>query len=73
MIETHEQVLKRLQSRGLYLATHKCWFFAPTMESCGRIYSGEGETNDPERVQGLVEIKRPETVGGFTQFLQAAN
>ena len=29
--------------------------------------------HDPERIRGLVEMRRPETVGELMQFLQAAN
>ena len=29
--------------------------------------------HDPERIRGLIEMRRPETVGELMQFLQAAN
>ena len=49
---------------SLFVTAHK-W--------CGKLYSGTGVRHDPERIQGLVEMRRPETVGELMQFLQAAN
>ena len=73
MVGNLDGVLARLQARGLYAAAHKCRFFATEMKWCGRLYSGEGVAHDPQRVQGLTAMRRPETVGELMQFLQAAN
>ena len=35
--------------------------------------SGQTVSHDPERTQGLSELRRPETAGELMQFLQAIN
>ena len=43
------------------------------MKWCGRMHSGEGATHELERVKGLLDMRRPETVEELMQFPQAAN
>ena len=66
-------VLLRCMGRGLFLAAHKLVLFAKEVKWCGKLYSGTAVRHDPERVRGLVEMRRPETVGELMKFLQATN
>ena len=66
-------VLLRCMERGLFLAAHKLVLFAKEVKWCGKLYSGTAVRHDPERVRGLVEMRRPETVGELMKFLQATN
>ena len=66
-------VVKKLMEVGLFVAAHKVTLYAREVKWCGKLYSGTGVRHDPERIRGLVEMRRPETVGELMQFLQAAN
>ena len=66
-------VLLRCMERGLFLAAHKLVLFAKEVKWCGKLYSGTAVRHDPECVRGLVEMRRPETVGELMKFLQATN
>ena len=66
-------VLLRCIKRGLFLAVHKLVLFAKEVKWRGKLYSGTAVRHDPGRVRGLVEIRRPETVGELINFLQATN
>ena len=68
-----EAVLERLIERGLFAAAHKAVLFRREIKWCGRIYSGEATIQDPARVQGLLDLRRPETGGELMHFLQALN
>ena len=43
------------------------------MKWCGKIFSGQTVSHDPERNQGLSVLRRPETAGELLQFLEAIN
>ena len=73
LIANLRAVLLRFMERGLFLAAHKLILFAKEVRWCGKVYSGSSVRHDPERVRGLVEMRRPATVGELMQFLQAAN
>ena len=64
-------VLLRYMERGLFLAAHKIVLFAKEAKWCGKLYSGTAVRHDPERVRGLVEMRRPKTVGELVKFRQA--
>ena len=66
-------VLLRCMERGLLFAAHKLVLFAKEVKWCGKLYSRTAAKRDPERVCGLVEMRRPETVGELMKFLQATN
>ena len=59
--------------RGLFLAAPKLILFAKEVSCCGWLFSETGIRNDPGRLRGLVEMRRPETVGELMKFLQAMN
>ena len=66
-------VLLRCMESGLFLAAHKLVLFAKEVKWCGKLYSGTAVRHDPERVRGLVEMRRSATVGELMKFLQATN
>ena len=66
-------VVKKLMEVGLFVAAHKATLYTREVKWCGKLYSGTGMRHDPERICGLVEMRRSETVGELMQFLQAAN
>ena len=78
--ETPEILLKRLLAilnllleRSLFATAHKVIFFRKEIKWCGKILSGRTVSHEPERTQGLRELRRPETAGWIMQFLQANN
>ena len=66
-------ILDRLLERGLFAAAHKAVFFRKEIKWRGKILSGQTVSHDPERTQGLSELRRPETAGELMQFPQAIN
>ena len=68
-----DEILGRLESVGLFVAAHKCTFFARELVWCGKVYSDSVVSHDPARIQGLSDMRRPQTASELMQFLQAAN
>ena len=66
-------VVKKLMEVGPFVAAHKVTLYAREVKWCGKLYSGTDVRHDPERIRGLVEMRRPDIVGELMQFLQAAN
>ena len=66
-------VLLRCMEHDLFLAAHKLVLFAKEVKCCGKLYSGTAVRYDLGRVRGLVEMRRPETVGELMKFLQEKN
>ena len=62
--------LLRFMERGLFLAAHKLVLFVKEVKWCGKLYSRTSVRYDPGRVRGLVEMRRPETVGELMKFRQ---
>ena len=50
-----DEILGRLESVDLFVAAHKCTFFARELVWCGNVYSGV-VSHDPARIQGLSDI-----------------
>ena len=73
LLERLERVLTRLMEHGLYAAAHKAVFYREEVRWCGKLYSGRTIRHDPERVQGLTDMRRPETARELQQFLCAIN
>ena len=73
LLDTLDAILARLESVGLFAAAHKCTFFARELVWCGKVYSQGCVSHDPVRVQGLSDMRRPETAAELMQFLQATN
>jgi len=57
----------------LFLAVHKLVLFARELKWWGKVYSKYSMNRDPERIRGLVKMRRPETISELIQFLQVAN
>ena len=51
-----DEVLGRLESVGLFVAAHKCIFFARELVWCGKVYSDGVVSHDPARIQGLSDM-----------------
>ncbi|CAM9954203.1 unnamed protein product [Sphacelaria rigidula] len=45
----------------LYVAAHKCTFFVSELVWCGKLYPHGRVYHDPVRLQGLFDMRRPET------------
>ena len=48
-------------------------FFVKEIKWCGKILFGQTVSHDPERTQGISELRRPETADELMQFFQANN
>ena len=46
--------------------------FSP-VRSCGKVYSQGRVSHDPVRLQGMSDMRRPETAAELMKFLQAMN
>ena len=68
-----DEILGRMESVGLFVAAHKCTFFARELVWCGKVYYDGVVSNDPARIQGLSDMRRHQTASELMQFLQAAN
>ena len=68
-----DEILGWLESVGLFVAAHKCTFFARELVWCGKVYSDGVVSHDPARIQGLSDMRCPQTASELMQFLQAAN
>ena len=68
-----DEILGRLESVGLFVAAHKCTFFARELVWCRKAYSDGVVSHDPASIHGLSDMCRPQTAGEFIQFLQVAN
>ena len=66
-----EAVLGRLTEHGLVAAAHKAVCYQREIKWCGILYSDQATLPDPDRIQGLLELRRPETGGELMHFLHA--
>ena len=70
-----KQVLQRLQENGLTANLPKCEFRKPKMEFYGMVFSKDGIEPDPTKVDALIIMTPPTSVGevqsllGMTNFL----
>ena len=67
------EVLKRLSERGIKLSAKKAVLYAREVKWCGKILSGTGVSQDPERVSGLLDLRKPTTVAELMSFLCSVN
>lgn len=66
-------VLTRLKARGTYAAALKVRLFRREMTWCGKNYSGDTASHDPQRVQGLATMRPAKMAEKLMQSLQAVN
>lgn len=75
--EEHRQHLKiifsRLKEHGLQINVDKCVFGVETVEFLGYKISNGGSAPLPDKVKGILEFKRPETIQELRRFLGAVN
>ena len=57
----------------MFAAAHKYTLFSREIVWCGKVYSQGRESHDPVRLQGLSDMRLPETAAELMQFLQAMN
>ena len=53
---------------GLFAAAHKCTFFSREIVRRGKVYSQGRVSHDPIRLQGLSDMRRPETAAELMKF-----
>ena len=68
LLDTLDAILGRLEGVGLFAAAHKCTFFARELVWCGKVYSHGRLSHDPVRLQGLSDMRRPETAAELMEF-----
>ena len=69
LLDRLEMVFNRAAEVGLKFSAKKSVFFARSLKWCGRIFSGDGVSHDPERIAGLVAIQPPDNAKDLQQFL----
>lgn len=52
-------VFECLRRHRMYVSAAKSVFFTSEVKWCGKRYSAEGVHQDPERLQGLLNLRRP--------------
>ena len=61
--ESLVQLLETLSKYNLKINAQKTKLFQREVKWCGRIYNGDGVHHDPTRIEGLVALREPKTVG----------
>ena len=64
-----DKILGRLESVGLFVAAHRCTFFARELVWCGKVYSDSVVSHDPARIQGLSDMRRPQTASELLSLI----
>ena len=67
-----EQVLRQLDGNGLTINLAKCVFRAPSMLFFGHVFSGEGISPDPKKVEALRNAAPPTNVTEVRSLLSSA-
>ena len=68
-----EALFERLDKFGLKLNSQKCQFFKEQLTFLGHMITNQGIKPIPDKVQAILDIKRPETLGGLKKFLGTVN
>jgi RNase H-like domain found in reverse transcriptase/Integrase core domain/Integrase zinc binding domain/Reverse transcriptase (RNA-dependent DNA polymerase) len=66
-------VLDRIQEYGFKLRIEKCEFGKQEILYCGHIIDAKGVRPDPEKIQQILDMPRPNDVSQLRSFLGAAN
>ena len=76
-MESHEKdliaMLQRLAEYKLKINLKKCEFFKQELEFLGHIFCSKGIKPTKERVEAIINYKRPKTLGGLKRFLGIVN
>lgn len=67
--ENLHQLMERAGQRGLVFNGEKCFIKMKKVTFYGSVYSADGITPDPEKVQAIVDIPTPTNVTELQQFL----
>ena len=68
-----KQVLQRLQENGLTANLPKCEFRKPNMDFYGMVFSKDGIEPDPKKVDALIMMTPPTSVGEVQRLLGMKN
>ena len=68
-----EKFLKICTADNFTLSPEKCNLIAKRAKWCGRKITAEGVTLDPRRIQGMLDMHRPEYAADLKQFICAVN
>ena len=68
-----EEVLRRLQVRGLRANKAKCEFFKENITFCGHDIASHGLHKSPEKVEVVLKAPRPRNVAEVRSFLGLVN
>ena len=66
-------VLARFQELNLNLRTDKCQFYMPRIEFFGMIFSGQGMSADPAKIEAIKQADAPNSVSDVCSLLGMAN
>ena len=70
--ERLEAVLKRCEEYGITLRREKCQFGKEEVKWFGHVFSKQGMSPDPEKVEAIRQWKAPRDKAGVKSFLQTA-
>ena len=68
-----EVVLGRLKEHNLKLKLSKCHFFQEEVQYLGHVISARGVATDPDKIQTVLQWKRPTTLTDLRSFLGFAS
>ena len=66
-------ILDRLKRHRMHASAEKSVFFTTEIKWCRKLYSAEGVRHDPARIEGFLNVRRPETGLELQHFLAATN
>jgi hypothetical protein len=72
-MEVLKEVLKRLKESGLTLGKDKCNFCKPEMRYLGYVINSSGLLVDPEKVNAILRIPPPKSVGEVRRIIGMAS
>ncbi|XP_063361440.1 uncharacterized protein LOC134658236 [Cydia amplana] len=67
--KTTHKVLEKFRNAGLKLNKEKCVFSRQEVKFLGHIVTSEGLKPDPEKIETITKIKRPENIKELQRFL----
>ena len=73
LLELLEIVFKIFAENGLKLKLQKVTFWAKEVIFVGHLFTGKGVTASPKRIQGLIDMAPPVTVGELNSLICSGN
>jgi hypothetical protein len=67
-----EKTLQLAVERNITFNLKKCKLFTRKAKFCGRIFTPDGVSHDPDRIEALLAIPQPQTARDLQQFLMAS-